>query len=124
MAGVKLTEDLARRLIAALKWIEAYKREAARLKRRRRRRGRGDHGMLRYRLLEQLDRGGSANAVLTYQDVDGVWSDGGDEEDESLVYDALMRIDEHLVIGSYVYCCRDHRSGLLNVVNADNCAEV
>lgn len=122
MKGGKISEDLARRMVAAIKWVESQRQIDGRAQKPRIRRGRGPVGMLRYKLLEQLDYRDSANARLTYQNNSGTWSDGPSNDAGETVYDALLLSGQHLPSGSYVYCCRDHASGLLNVVNADNCA--
>jgi hypothetical protein len=96
---------------------------AAERSKQRVRQGRGDHGLLRYKLTEALTYRSSATATLSYQDSDdGGWHDGTSPDADAEVYDALLKSGEELASGSYVVCYRDHRSGLLNAVNSDNCA--
>lgn len=108
-------------LARVVRYVE--KLMAAERSQQRVRQGRGDHGLLRYKLTETLSYRSSANATLSYQDSDdGEWHDGTSPDAVAEVYDSLLKSGESLASGSYVLCYRDHRSGLLNVANSDNCA--
>lgn len=120
-----ISKEFAKRIAEAVRWVESQRIVDARNHGSSIRRGRGDHGLIRMKLNGgTLAHGGSQTAIYTYQDkTTGEWTDSTEEGDEETVYDALLKADLSLPDGTYVVCYRDHRSGLLNVVNADNCSE-
>lgn len=118
-----ISKEFAKRIAEAVRWVESQRVVDSRGRGNRVRRGRGDGGIIRMKLQGTLSYGGSQTATYTYQDkTTGAWTTSTETDDEETVYDALLKSGQSLATDTYVLCYRDHRSGLLNVVNSDNCA--
>lgn len=117
-----ITASFAKQLADVVRWVHNERRARARQKRLRNQHGRGDRGILRLKLQENLLEGDSATARRTYQNPEtGVWADGTDTLDDFEVYDAILDAGTKLDSGTIVFAYTDHISGLLNVFQSKAC---
>ena len=116
-----------KRIARAVKWAESQMRRADRPRPHKRRRA-TEYVPVQHVLLSQdLSSGGSANGVLMYQSINGVWSAGTADEDVVKVYakgyssQTPIESGKKFASGRIVIAARNPGSGLLNIVSAWGC---
>lgn len=130
-----ITEEFARRLGVALRWVERLMQLEGTPTPQKNYRGRGFIPIVWVKLTEDLLRDNIASGTLLYQDDDpdadgtgGDWSEGADDDDTVIVYAKhltgtinLIPVDYKLASGCVVACSRNPQSGLLNLLQSTCC---
>lgn len=122
----KITEESARRVAAAIEWVEAERRKKRIPVVSLPMRGRGFFEVGAAKLQENLDAGNHATAKLLIQNATtGAWTESTDSGDEFEVYDSfdfLSSADsEYLASGCKVIFWRNPATGFRNVIGSPCC---